>query len=42
MRSLTKSKTYKAISEALWQSNPVSKQILGICSSLAVIRRSPL
>jgi Na+-transporting NADH:ubiquinone oxidoreductase subunit D len=27
---------YKAISEALWQSNPVSKQILGICSSLAV------
>ena len=36
MRSLTKSKTYKAISEALWQSNPVSKQILGICSSLAV------
>jgi Na+-transporting NADH:ubiquinone oxidoreductase subunit D len=36
MRSLLKSKTYKAISEALWQSNPVSKQILGICSSLAV------
>lgn len=36
MRSLSKSKTYKAISEALWQSNPVSKQILGICSSLAV------
>jgi Na+-transporting NADH:ubiquinone oxidoreductase subunit D len=36
MRSLVKSKTYKAISEALWQSNPVSKQILGICSSLAV------
>lgn len=36
MRSLAKSKTYKAISEALWQSNPVSKQILGICSCLAV------
>ncbi len=36
MRSLVKSKTYKAISQALWQSNPVSKQILGICSSLAV------
>ncbi len=36
MRSPFKSKTYKAITEALWQSNPVSKQILGICSSLAV------
>ena len=35
MGGLTKSHTYRAISEALWQSNPVSKQILGICSSLA-------
>jgi Na+-transporting NADH:ubiquinone oxidoreductase subunit D len=31
-----KSHPYKAISEALWQSNPISKQILGICSALAV------
>lgn len=36
MRSILRSKTYKAISEALWQSNPISKQILGICSALAV------
>lgn len=36
MRSIAKSNTYKAISEALWQSNPISKQILGICSALAV------
>lgn len=33
---MAKSKTYAAISQALWQSNPISKQILGICSSLAV------
>lgn len=33
---MAKSKTFKAISEALWQSNPISKQILGICSALAV------
>ncbi len=33
---ISKSFTYQSISEALWQSNPVSKQILGICSSLAV------
>jgi Na+-transporting NADH:ubiquinone oxidoreductase subunit D len=33
---LTRSKTYRAISDALWQSNPISKQILGICSALAV------
>ena len=32
----TKTHTYKAVSEALWQSNPISKQILGICSALAV------
>lgn len=36
MMKLLKSPTYKAISEALWQSNPISKQILGICSALAV------
>jgi len=36
MGILAKSKTYRAISEALWQSNPISKQILGICSALAV------
>jgi Na+-transporting NADH:ubiquinone oxidoreductase subunit D len=36
MAKLSKSKTYRAISEALWQSNPISKQILGICSALAV------
>jgi Na+-transporting NADH:ubiquinone oxidoreductase subunit D len=33
---VTKSVSYRAISEALWQSNPISKQILGICSALAV------
>ncbi len=36
LRSIFKSHPYKAISEALWQSNPISKQILGICSALAV------
>ena len=36
LRSILKSPSYKAISEALWQSNPISKQILGICSALAV------
>ncbi len=33
---VTKSISYRAVSEALWQSNPISKQILGICSALAV------
>ena len=33
---IKRSKTYKAIVAALWESNPVSKQILGICSALAV------
>jgi len=33
---IRKTFTYKAISDALWQSNPISKQILGICSALAV------
>jgi Na+-transporting NADH:ubiquinone oxidoreductase subunit D len=36
MPSVLKSHSYKAVSEALWQSNPISKQILGICSALAV------
>ena len=33
---MAKNKTLQAISQALWQSNPISKQILGICSALAV------
>jgi Na+-transporting NADH:ubiquinone oxidoreductase subunit D len=33
---LTRTDTYKAIREALWKANPISKQILGICSALAV------
>jgi Na+-transporting NADH:ubiquinone oxidoreductase subunit D len=33
---MAKNKTYQAISQALWQNNPISKQILGICSALAV------
>ena len=33
---LTRMPSYKAISAALWESNPISKQILGICSALAV------
>jgi Na+-transporting NADH:ubiquinone oxidoreductase subunit D len=36
MRNITRTESYRAISEALWQSNPISKQILGICSALAV------
>jgi Na+-transporting NADH:ubiquinone oxidoreductase subunit D len=31
-----KTETYRAITEALWQSNPITKQTLGICSALAV------
>ena len=33
---ITKSPTFKAISEALWKTNPISKQILGVCSALAI------
>jgi len=33
---LRKTDTYKAITEALWESNPITKQTLGICSALAV------
>ena len=34
--AIKRSKSYKAIVAALWEANPVSKQILGICSALAV------
>jgi Na+-transporting NADH:ubiquinone oxidoreductase subunit D len=33
---IRKTKSYKDILRALWQANPISKQILGICSALAV------
>jgi Na+-transporting NADH:ubiquinone oxidoreductase subunit D len=33
---LRKTETYRAITDALWQSNPITKQTLGICSALAV------
>jgi Na+-transporting NADH:ubiquinone oxidoreductase subunit D len=33
---IRKTKSYKEILRALWQANPISKQILGICSALAV------
>ncbi|MEE8400151.1 MAG: NADH:ubiquinone reductase (Na(+)-transporting) subunit D [Desulfobacterales bacterium] len=33
---ITQSKPYKAIAEAMWAHNPISKQILGVCSALAV------
>lgn len=36
MGILAKSKSYQAISEFFFQNNPISKQILGICSALAV------
>ena len=31
-----RTKSYKEIAKALWEANPISKQILGICSALAV------
>lgn len=34
--AIKRSKAYKAIAASLWESNPISKQILGICSALAV------
>jgi len=34
--ALKRSHSFKEIAKALWRANPVSKQILGICSSLAV------
>jgi len=33
---IAESKSYQAVTEALWRSNPISKQILGVCSALAV------
>ncbi|GAB6097258.1 NADH:ubiquinone reductase (Na(+)-transporting) subunit D [Desulfatiferula olefinivorans] len=33
---LTRTKSYKAFRNALWAENPISKQMLGICSALAV------
>lgn len=36
MVSIRRSPTYAAISEAMWRNNPISKQILGVCSALAV------
>jgi Na+-transporting NADH:ubiquinone oxidoreductase subunit D len=34
--TLKKSKTYQEFKTAIWGNNPISKQILGICSALAV------
>ena len=36
LAAIKKTKSYKAVVASLWQANPVSKQILGICSALAV------
>ena len=36
LTALRRTKSYREIALALWQANPVSKQILGICSALAV------
>jgi len=36
LAAIRKSKSYREIVKALWLSNPISKQILGICSALAV------
>jgi len=36
LAAIRKTKSYKEIVKALWLSNPISKQILGICSALAV------
>ena len=33
---LRRTKSYNEIAKALWEANPISKQILGICSALAV------
>ncbi|MBW6512517.1 MAG: NADH:ubiquinone reductase (Na(+)-transporting) subunit D [Desulfuromonadaceae bacterium] len=34
--AIRKSKSLKEIGKALWETNPISRQILGICSALAV------
>ena len=36
LRALRKTQSYRDVALALWQANPISKQILGICSALAV------
>lgn len=33
---LTRNKTFKTFADPLWQNNPISIQVLGICSALAV------
>jgi Na+-transporting NADH:ubiquinone oxidoreductase subunit D len=33
---LSNTQGYRMIADALWKTNPISKQVLGICSSLAV------
>ena len=33
---LTKTQGYRMVADALWKTNPISKQVLGICSALAV------
>lgn len=35
-KSFRRTKSYKEVARALWEANPISKQILGICSTLAV------
>lgn len=35
-RAIRRTNSYKDIARALWGANPISKQILGICSALAV------
>ena len=35
-RALRKTRSFKDVMRALWEANPISKQILGICSALAV------
>jgi len=35
-RTLRRNQSYQAVARALWEANPISKQILGICSTLAV------
>jgi Na+-transporting NADH:ubiquinone oxidoreductase subunit D len=36
LTAIRKTQSYKDIAKALWVANPISKQILGICSALAV------
>ena len=34
--AIKRTRSFKAVAASLWEANPVSKQILGICSALAV------